>query len=97
MTDEEFRATFRLCIKGRVQGVGFRYWLIGEARRQGVDGWVRNRKDGFVEALVSGPPLVVHSLIELCWQGPPSARVSSIEQDQAKPPEEKGFHALPTL
>ena len=52
---EEGEAKVRVTIKGRVQGVGFRYWICGEARRLGLRGWVRNRPDGAVEALFAGP------------------------------------------
>lgn len=97
MTDGKDRATFRLCIKGRVQGVGFRHWLIGKARDLEIDGWVRNRKDGSVEALASGSLFAVRSFIESCGEGPPSAWVISVAHDQAEPSAEKGFHALPTL
>jgi acylphosphatase len=71
--------TVRLMIRGRVQGVSFRWWTVGEARRRSLNGWVRNRRDGSVEALVSGPVAAVDDLIEACRQGPSAARVTDIE------------------
>jgi acylphosphatase len=66
-------------IRGRVQGVSFRWWTVGEARQRSLNGWVRNRRDGSVEALVSGPVAAVDDLIEACRQGPSAARVTDIE------------------
>ncbi len=71
--------TVRLVISGRVQGVSYRWWTVGEATKRGLNGWVRNRRDGSVEALVSGPAAEVDDLIEACRQGPPAARVADIE------------------
>jgi acylphosphatase len=71
--------TVRLVISGRVQGVSYRWWTVGEATKRGLNGWVRNRRDGSVEALVSGPAAEVDALIEACRQGPAAARVTNIE------------------
>src|ERR1700754_553348 len=65
--------TVRLVISGRVQGVSYRWWTVGEATQRGLNGLVRNRRDGSVEALVSGPASAVDDLIEACRQGPPAA------------------------
>lgn len=70
--------TRRLRISGRVQGVGFRYALQREAERRGVTGWVRNRADGSVEALVQGPPEAVEAIIEWARRGPPGSRVTEL-------------------
>jgi acylphosphatase len=70
--------TARLIISGRVQGVSYRWWTVGEATRRGLNGWVRNRRDGSVEVLVSGPIAEVDDLIEACRQGPSAARVTDI-------------------
>jgi acylphosphatase len=71
--------TVRLVISGRVQGVSYRWWTVGEATKRGLNGWVRNRRDRSVEALVSGPAAEVDALIEACRQGPAAARVTNIE------------------
>lgn len=72
------RIVRRLTIAGRVQGVGFRYALADEARARGLGGWVRNRRDGTVEALLAGPQADVESVIEWTRHGPPGARVTSV-------------------
>lgn len=71
--------TRKIRVSGRVQGVGFRATLRREARRAGVTGWVRNRADGTVEALLHGPPAAVESVIAWARRGPPGARVSDID------------------
>lgn len=86
----------RLRIAGRVQGVGYRDWLVREATRNGLDGWVRNRRDGTVEALLSGEADAVQAVVIACRRGPPLARVESIEESFAEPPREPGFRRLPT-
>jgi acylphosphatase len=71
--------TCHLRIRGRVQGVGFRMYLQREAQRHGVAGWVRNRVDGSVEAVMQGPAEAVQAVIDWARRGPPSARVTDIE------------------
>jgi acylphosphatase len=66
-------------IRGYVQGVGFRASCQREAVSLGLTGWVRNRWDGSVEALLEGPEEAVDQMIEWCRQGPPRAEVSSVE------------------
>ena len=63
------RATLRLAIRGHVQGVGFRYSMHEEARRLGLSGWVRNRRDGSVEALVQGPAAAVEGIRRWAMRG----------------------------
>ena len=75
--------TRHLKITGRVQGVSFRYSMRAEARRLGVTGWVRNRHDGSVEAVVQGPAEAADALVEWSRQGPPGARVTGVEIDAA--------------
>jgi acylphosphatase len=70
--------TRRLQISGRVQGVGFRYAMRHEAARRGVRGWVRNRGDGSVEALLAGDAEAVEALTVWARQGPPGARVTEV-------------------
>lgn len=84
-------------IQGRVQGVGYRDWMIREATRLGVQGWVRNRADGSVEALVAGDAAAVGLLLTACRAGPALARVDAITEDFAEPPNEPGFRRMPSL
>jgi acylphosphatase len=85
-----------LIVHGLVQGVGYRAALLAEARRLGLAGWVMNRRDGSVEALVHGDPAAVEALIAWARQGPPAARVSRIEVAVAEAAAHPGFHVLPT-
>jgi acylphosphatase len=71
----------RVTITGREQGVGYGDWTIGTARRHGLTGWVRNRLDGSVEALLVGDDRVVGTMIEALRRGPPAARVDEIDID----------------
>lgn len=67
--------------RGRVQGVGFRDFVLEEAAQQGLEGWVRNRADRvLVEAVFAGPSVVVATVIEVCRMGPPAARVEALDQ-----------------
>lgn len=86
----------RVRITGRVQGVWYRGWTVDQANARGLDGWVRNRRDGSVEALFSGPAEVVDDMIEACRRGPPAARVDAVTQDPAEAPPAPGFHQLHT-
>ena len=69
----------QLKISGRVQGVGFRYAMAEEAERLGVTGWVRNRRDGTVEAVVDGDPDALEAIVAWARQGPRGARVTHVE------------------
>jgi len=91
------RHAIRLSIRGRVQGVGYRWWATEEARRLGLDGWVRNRRDGSVELLAIGPEAAVEQLVAACRSGPPSARVSQVETTGAQDDGSRGFRDQPTL
>ncbi|HTR16403.1 MAG TPA: acylphosphatase [Acetobacteraceae bacterium] len=82
----------RLLIGGRVQGVGYRDWMVETARTLGVSGWVRNRADGRIEALVYGESDVVEELLRSCRRGPRRAEVLTIEEHLTDPPAEEGFY-----
>jgi acylphosphatase len=71
--------TVRLLIRGRVQGVGFRYAFADEARSRKLRGWVRNRRDGSVEAIVAGPAADVDAIVAWSRRGPAAAQVTAIE------------------
>jgi len=75
--------TRRLLIQGRVQGVGFRWSLMKEAQRLKLDGWVRNRSDGSVEAEIHGTEEAVDALTLWAYQGPPHARVDKVNCQDA--------------
>ena len=85
------RRAVRVVVSGRVQGVGFRWWTVAEAKRLGLDGWVRNRRDGTVEAVMAGPPGAVDRMIAQCRQGPVSARVDDLAVSDATDPGKIGF------
>ena len=70
--------TVRLIVTGRVQGVGYRLWTTRIAARLGLRGWVRNRADGSVEALVTGPLEAVEAIVEASREGPYGARVTEV-------------------
>jgi acylphosphatase len=74
----------RLEISGKVQGVGFRYFVTHCGRRQGLRGWVRNRHDGSVEALLIGEEAAVADVIEQCRRGPPHAHVDRLDAGPAQ-------------
>jgi acylphosphatase len=71
-------------IVGRVQGVGFRAFVEDEALRRGLRGWVRNRRDGPVEAVIGGPKEIVAEMIEACRRGPSAARVDKLDVQEAE-------------
>ena len=79
-------------VTGRVQGVSFRAWTQGEARRLGLSGWVRNERDGSVSALLLGPPDAVETMLEKLREGPPAARVAGVRvEDTILPERPAGF------
>jgi acylphosphatase len=91
----------RLAIHGRVQGVGFRWSLCAEAKALGLTGWVRNRRDGSVEAVLCGPPAAVEALTAWAYRGPPGARVERVvcndEPDTSDGEAFNGFAQRPTF
>ena len=98
------KAAFRrVMIRGRVQGVGYRAWVDHQARRLGLQGWVRNRRDGSVEAVFEGAEDTVANMIASCRNGPASARVDEVAEETAHADElglrhaGEAFSVLPTI
>jgi acylphosphatase len=89
------KSTRHLVITGRVQGVWYRESMRLEAERLGVLGWVRNRADGAVEAMVHGEEAAVEAIIAWAWEGPPAARVEGIDATPAEG-SFSSFERLPT-
>ena len=84
--------TIRIVVSGRVQGVSYRAWTRKQAERHGVAGWIRNRPDRTVEALLTGPAEAVEALLAACRRGPFAARVDGIEvSDEAEAAAITGF------
>jgi acylphosphatase len=82
----------RVVVRGRVQGVGYRFSMVGVAVHAGVDGWVRNLRDGTVEAFVQGDGAAVLAMIAWCESGPPGAAVTQVEVSDAEvDPSLRGF------
>ncbi|HUU67102.1 MAG TPA: acylphosphatase [Methyloceanibacter sp.] len=94
MADTQRTVTVR--IEGRVQGVYYRAWTEQAANARGLDGWVRNREDGNVEAVFSGPAYKVAEMLEACADGPPDAKVAkvTITDEGGAPP--SGFKVIAT-
>jgi acylphosphatase len=90
-------------LHGRVQGVGFRAFVAEAAYRHGADGWVRNRRDGSLEAVFAATPIIVDRLVTACRVGPAGARVDALHQSDAdfsRLDERRGgesFSVLPTV
>jgi acylphosphatase len=85
----------RLVIRGLVQGVGYRYSMLQQAQLHGITGWVRNRRDGSVEAVVKGPPEAVEFVLAWARRGPRGARVDHFEEHPADG-DFSGFEQRPT-
>jgi acylphosphatase len=96
MTDHD-QISVQVRITGRVQGVWFRGWTIDQASALGLDGWVRNRVDGSVEAAFAGSEPAVREMIRRCHRGPSGARVATVEERPAAEPVQPGFHQLATV
>ena len=91
------RPAQHLIIRGRVQGVGYRWWTVGEARARGLCGWVRNRRDGSVEILAIGDVLALDGLAAACARGPAAAAVIGVERNTAADDGSTGFDQRPTI
>jgi acylphosphatase len=100
MTERRF---VHITFHGRVQGVGFRAWIEREALARALDGWVRNREDGSVEAVLAGAASAVEAALDACRQGPPGAHVDQLdireEEAAGLIPSSRpaGFYVLPTV
>lgn len=92
---DERRITRHLSIRGRVQGVGFRETMRHEAQRLGVTGWVRNRLDGSVEAVIQGDAAQIDAMMQWTHRGPPAAKVLRVEESDADGVFDR-FDRLPT-
>jgi acylphosphatase len=85
----------QVVISGRVQGVGYRAWVADEAQRRELSGWVRNRRDGTVEAVLAARTEVLDDMLAACRDGPPAAQVRDVEATPTDEPA-PGFRVLPT-
>ena len=96
--DDRLTQCVRVLAKGRVQGVGFRDSCVQRARAQGIEGWVRNRVDGSVEALLQGMPEALDAMCDWMRHRVPGARVDTLQVEAVAPPFERihGFGRRPT-
>ena len=88
--------TLQVRITGRVQGVGYRAWMEQAARARGMGGWARYRRDGSVEALITGPDDKIDEMLGYLWVGPTDSRVARVDTEPAPLPMQLGFRTLPT-
>lgn len=97
------QAILQVTIRGRVQGVGYRAWVEYKAVEIGLEGWVRNRRDGSVEAVFAGAARAVAEMVALCRHGPPTAHVEAVLDEPAGPEQlalrrtGEAFSVLPTI
>jgi acylphosphatase len=85
----------RLVVRGRVQGVGYRYSMLAQASRMGIRGWVRNRRDGTVEATIAGSAAAIDQMIAWAQQGPPGSKVTEVAVEDTEG-SFQGFEILPS-
>ena len=90
------RAVLLVTIRGRVQGVGYRAWVEYQAMACGLEGWVRNRRDGSVEAVFSGDDAKVAAMVDACRRGPPVGHVENVAVEAYRGPTLTRFTVLPT-
>jgi len=92
----------QVIIQGQVQGVGYRAWVERQARASRLEGWVRNRRDGSVEAVFAGHAKMVAEMVALCRHGPPGAKVTEVLKETADSDQldlrhpNEAFSVLPT-
>ena len=89
--------TRRLVITGRVQNVFYRDWLVEQAQGIGITGWVRNRADGSVEAMVSGSSETIDAIVARARQGSPASRVADVAVEDAPEQVSERFEKKPTV
>ena len=96
---ESDQTIIRIIIEGRVQKVGFRNWMLERAKHYKLNGWVRNKSDESVEALLAGPSIAVEEVITQAYHGPPFASVKRIKRfpESSLSNRTKGFSILPTI
>lgn len=100
---QEGRVIRHVVVRGKVQGIGFRVWAERRALAGGLEGWIRNRRDGSVEAVLAGPPAAVATVIAQLRQGAPLAQVERIDERESDPLElaarrtAEKFSVLPTV
>ncbi len=87
----------RIIVRGEVQGVFYRNWTVQQAKMLGIAGWVRNRRDGSVEIAAQGDEAALRALIDLCWKGPPAARVTAVDVEDSDDIAADGFEKRATL
>jgi len=92
--DSTHLRTLSVHVTGRVQGVAYRAWTRDEAIARGLSGWVRNLPDGSVRALLHGPEASVRAMVGAMGEGPPAARVDSVETAPGEAPDASGFRIL---
>ncbi len=97
MSGDDDLTSLRLRIEGFVQAVGYRHFAIAKATELGLSGWIRNRSDGTVEAVISGETKAVESFVQACMRGPTGSRVENVELSPADAPGEPGFKRRPSL
>jgi len=85
------RRLVQVVVRGRVQGVSYRAWIVTEAKTRGIDGWVRNRADGAVEAIIAGAPDAIDAMIAACGDGPSLALVTDVIAIEATEDPGAGF------
>ncbi len=91
------RPALHLIVRGRVQGVGYRWWAVGQAKALGLAGWVRNRQDGSVEILALGAAPALDQLAAACARGPVAAAVTAIERERSDDDGSLGFEQRATV
>jgi acylphosphatase len=97
MGDEIEIITMNIRIEGDVQGIGFRDFAVREANVRKLKGWVRNRSDGSLEAVASGPQPIVEEFIATCLKGPRGARITALNLEKTDAPDQMGFIRRPSL